>query len=56
MDKNLKSNDLKEQKIKVDKRDQKHSDKNDNKNAKVERPVKLPKNKHTFVVAGKQIP
>lgn len=54
--KHPKSNDMKDQKIKVEKRDQKQpekNEKNDNKHDKVDRPVKWAKNKHSFVVAGK---
>lgn len=57
MDKYPKSNnDIKDQKIRVDKRDQKpfeKNDKNEAKSDKVDRPVKWHKNKHSFVVAGK---
>lgn len=53
-----KSSDIKDQKIKVEKREQKTNDRNekiDNRADKVDRPVKWNKNKHSFVVAGKII-
>lgn len=55
--KHPKNNEIKDQKIKVEKRDQKQperNEKNDNKQDKVDRPVKSNKNKHSFVVAGLQ--
>ncbi len=58
MDNNPKSNEAKDKNIKNEKRDQKKQpekkEKTDNKqHEKVDRPVKLAKNKHSFVVAGK---
>ena len=50
--KNHKSNEIKDQKIKVEKKDLKQNDKNENRVEKVDRPVKWNKNKHSFVVAG----
>jgi len=55
MDKYPKSSEMKDQKIKVEKKDHKLSEKNekiDNKQEKVDKPVKWGRNKHTFVVAG----
>ena len=48
MDKYPKQGENKDQKIKVEKKDHKQQEKND----KVDRPVKWSKNKHSFVVAG----
>lgn len=56
--KHPKPSDMKDQKLKVEKKDQKQQDKiekKENKNEKVDRPVKWTKNKHSFVVAGNNI-
>jgi len=56
MDKHAKQSEMKDQKNRVEKKDQKPSDKNEKKenhSNKVDRPVKWAKNKHSFVVSGK---
>lgn len=50
--KNHKQSDMKDQKNRVEKKDQRHNDKSEKMENKVDRPVKWAKNKHTFVVAG----